>query len=68
MVKDREAWRAAVHGVAEGRARLRVQTATGDWKLADLTDTFLNLLSSKNFFFFKDHCLNIPHITYPFIH
>ena len=34
-VKDREAWRAAVHGVAEGQRRLRDGTAAGDFQRQD---------------------------------
>ena len=33
MVKDREAWRAAVHGVAKTRIRLSDWTATTNWKV-----------------------------------
>ena len=31
MVRGREAWRAAVHGMAKSRTRLRDGTATTNW-------------------------------------
>ena len=38
MVKDREAWRAAVHGVAKS------QTLLGDWTVTTRINTFIILL------------------------
>ena len=38
-VKDREAWRAAIHGVAKSQTRLNDSTTTTDLRLSCLTGT-----------------------------
>ena len=49
LVMDREAWRAAIHGVAKSRTRL------SDW--TELTVLHNRFLTSTYYFFFNDLCL-----------
>ena len=46
IVKDREAWRAAIRGVAKSRKQLRDCTTTNSRKHIQVTDTFLERLTS----------------------
>ena len=47
MVKDREAWHAAVHGVAKSRTRLSNWTATYTHKICWYADSYLKKLCIK---------------------
>ena len=53
IVKDREGWRAAVHGVAKSRTRLSAHTHIPWYKIKSLKTRSLDLWSCRKFFFFS---------------